>query len=510
MSELSPNHIQFDQTVFQKIFDKINTLIFLIDTSGKVLKSNFYAKKMVNIKSLLPKKDWEKVERVIQSGLIETDPHIEIETELIIDSDKTWHSCRIGCLERCAEDEAVFFIAFNSIQAQKLREESLINAKERAESQEKIKSSFIANMSHEIRTPMNSIIGFSDLIGRTDNQEEQSQYLEIIKSSGRFLLNIINDVIDISQIESGFLHIKAQRVNINYLINELADIYRSDARLDKQNVEIITMMPLEDKKALILTDKTRIRQILSNLLDNAVKFTKKGNIEFGYKLIKKKENEGFPLIRFHVKDTGIGIPEPEQELIFDRFHQVREGDQSIGSGLGLAIVKALVEKLGGSLSLVSKNGIGSEFSFIIPYLQPNTQEPDTRESMMRGAIPDLKGRHILIAEDIDENYKLVSSALKKSSVKLTWAKNGKEAVEAVIRDEHFDLVLMDLSMPIMDGYKATEHIKALQPKLPIIALTAHVVDGDMEKAFEAGCDDYIKKPLDILSFYRKLNFHLNM
>ncbi|NPD47211.1 MULTISPECIES: hybrid sensor histidine kinase/response regulator [unclassified Lentimicrobium] len=510
MAEFTSTHLPADLDFYQKIFEKLNDIIFLVDSSGRLLETNYRKEQLYNVQTIFQDKDWKNIQRIIHSELKESDPSIELEMELLMEDKRVWYRCRVGCIEKCEDNNALYLIALNSIQKQKTREEELINAKEKAESQEKLKTSFLANMSHEIRTPMNSILGFSDLIQRSEDRTERRQYLDIIKSSGRYLLNIINDVIDISKIESGLIDIKVHRVDINEMISELADIYRSDPRLQTKDVEIIPIMPLKNADALILTDKTRLRQILSNLIDNAVKFTHKGHIEIGYQLLEKQKQDRTPHIQFFVKDSGLGVPKSDQALIFDRFHQVREGDQAIGSGLGLAIVKALVTKLGGKLSLVSENGKGSQFSFLIPYLQRSKESDKEVDSSSNVEVPDLKGRHILIAEDVDANYKFVSAVLRKTYVKLTWVKNGKDAVEAVIENDKFDLILMDLRMPIMDGYKASEHIKIIQPKIPIVALTAFAVEGDMEKALEAGCDDYLTKPINIPDFFGKLNFYLTM
>lgn len=510
MTELTSTHLPSKLNMYQKIFEKLKDIIFLVDSSGRLLETNFRKEKLDNVKTIFQDKDWENIQEIIKGELTAADPSKELEMELIMEDKRVWYRCRIGCIEDCQKSNALYFIALNNIQKQKSKEERLINAKEKAESQEKIKTSFLANMSHEIRTPMNSILGFSDLIQRSEDKQERKQFLEIIKSSGRYLLNIINDVIDISKIESGLLDIKVQRVDINDLLSELTDIYRSDPRLRSKDVEILSIKPLENKDALILSDKTRLRQILSNLMDNAVKFTHHGHIELGYQLIEKQKHDKTPHIQFFVKDSGLGIPKSDQKLIFDRFHQVREGDQAKGSGLGLPIVKALVTKLGGELSLDSENGKGSEFSFLIPYLQRSKEMVKTKDSSSNVEAPELKGRHILIAEDVDANYKFVSAVLRKTNVKLTWVKNGRDAVDAVIENDKFDLILMDLRMPIMDGYKASEHIKTIQPKIPIVALTAFAVEGDMEKALEAGCDDYLTKPINIPDFFGKLKFYLTM
>lgn len=506
----STNRYQIDLNLHQKIIEKLNHLFFVIYKSGEIkYSSQVDYSELSNISSLFYEKDWAKIKKIINSEFNDQSPTIELELEITKKGNPIWHLCKIACLGDYEKDSQVFLIHLENIHSRIQREDNLTKAKEQAEAQEKIKSSFLANMSHEIRTPMNSIIGFSDLIQRSKDEEEKQQYLDIIKSSGQFLLNIINDIIDISKIESGLLDIKVQRVQINDLINELSDIYRSDSRTSK-DVEIKTVLPLQNGDAVILSDSTRIRQVLSNLLDNAIKYTSKGCIEIGYELISKKKGDKVPHLRFFVKDTGIGIPKQDLELIFDRYHQVREGDESKGSGLGLTIVDALVKKLGGGMKVKSQVGKGSEFSFEIAYLQRSSTKNIQHESSEESETPELRGRHILIAEDVDANYRFVSAIMRKTHAKLSWVKNGKEAVEFILENENIDLILMDLRMPLMDGYKASEHIKALHPEIPIIALTAFAVEGDMEKALEAGCDDYLSKPIDISDFYSKLNFYLNL
>lgn len=502
------NQKSIDLSLFPKIIEKLNDLFFIVDSSGKIhYYSNPDFQNITNIDQLFNQKDWKKIQKTLKSESGQDKKAIEFEIEIQKNDKAIWHLCKLACIEH-GDDIPKFLIVLENIHNRILREESLMKAKEQAEAQEKIKSSFLANMSHEIRTPMNSIIGFSDLIERTDDEDEKQQYLDIIRSSGQFLLNIINDIIDISKIEAGLLDIKVQRVKINDLIKELSEIYSSDPRLN-DGVKIITHLPLQNGDSVILTDSTRVRQVLSNLLDNAVKFTSKGKIEIGYELKEKRNNKNVPQLRFFVRDSGIGIPKQDLKLIFDRYHQVREGDESKGSGLGLTIVDALVKKLGGGMKVESEIGKGSEFSFEIAYLQRAKKKSNSNISDNGLEAPELKGRHILIAEDVDANYRFVSAIMRQTHAKLSWAKNGKEAVEIMLQNENIDLVLMDLRMPVMDGYKAANHIKTLNPKIPIIALTAYAVDGDMEKALEAGCDDYLSKPINIPEFYSKLNFYLN-
>lgn len=485
---------------------KLHEVVVIFDTDGKIVQCNHNHFQNNNIQSIFNELDWDRITKYIQENCDEDAPLMEMETELNLSNEKVWYSCKVLCVK--TTESNYYILTLDNIEPQKRREENLVKAKEHAESQERIKSSFLANMSHEIRTPMNSIIGFSELVQNSDDEEERQQYLEIIKNCGGYLLNIINDIIDISKIEAGLLDIKIQRTNINELIDELVEIYQVDSRLNSEKVKLVSNNSLEFDAAIILTDRTRIRQILSNLIDNAIKFTKEGSIEVGYELHELDSKKKLPRIRFYVKDSGLGIPASQKELIFHRFHQISESDEVKGSGLGLAIVDALVKKLGGVITLESTLGKGSVFSFSIPYLQRKQALKSNRQLDGTLEKPVLQGKHILIAEDGEANFKYVSALLRGTQAKITWVQNGKESVEAVLSGEHFDLVLMDLRMPIMDGYKASGHIKSIQPKLPIIALTAYAVDGDLEKALEAGCDDYLSKPISVPDFYAKLDFYL--
>jgi len=502
------NRLLSDAKIYKDIFERLNDMIFLIDSFGRIYDSNQEQVYPENIQEIMSIKDWDCIQSEIQKRPSDSGPIFEFEMELNLSENRIWHLCRMVCVQT-DEELAKYILAFQNIQLQKKREEVLVKAKEDAESQESVKGRFLANMSHEIRTPMNSIIGFSELMYRTTDKEEQSMYLDIIKSSGQFLLNIISDVIDISKIESGQLDIKVQRVDINEMINELSEIYSTDSRFHSDSVKMVCKKPLTVGNDLILTDKTRLRQVLSNLMDNAVKFTQSGVIEIGYRLMNNQEAKPTQ-IEFYVKDSGIGIPINQQQLIFDRFHQIREGDVATGSGLGLSIVHALVNKLGGDIELKSVDGEGSEFSFKIPYIQRVANPLINAQQVEDVTVPELKGRHILVAEDVDADFKFVSASLRNSQVKLNWVRNGNEAVKAVINNHHYDLILMDMRMPVMDGYKASEQIKILQPKIPIIGLSVGDGNSEMEKALESGCDDYLAKPLSIAKFYQKLNFYLNM
>lgn len=395
------------------------------------------------------------------------------------------------------------------ISQQKLTEKKLNDNIAKAEENDRLKSAFLANMSHEIRTPMNTIIGFTKLLAESKDKKEKEQFAEIVRTSGAHLLNLINDIIDVSKIEAGFHDIKLISTNINNLLSDLQKLYTHDKRLVSKELDLELESGLPNLNSHILTDETRLRQVVSNLIDNAIKFTKSGKISFGYKLISETYNDGTPKLLFFVKDMGIGISAEEVKLIFERFHQVDGESKKMGTGLGLTIVKALTKKLGGDIWVESTLGKGSTFYFTLPYLQSRQEQSEEPLKKTNNNIPDFENKVILIAEDIATNYQYLEALLRKTKAKLIWVKNGKEAVKEALSDKKIDLVLMDLRMPIMNGYNATKQIKLIRPKLPILAVTAYAIDGDMEKAFDFGCDEYITKPVMKAELYRKIKMFLN-
>jgi PAS domain S-box-containing protein len=361
-------------------------------------------------------------------------------------------------------------------------------ARKKAEESDRLKSSFLANMSHEIRTPMNGIIGFAGMFtkkGLTD--DKRNYYAKIVIDNSKQLLTIVNDILDISRIEAGSVEIKQEEVNVNDLINSLYAMYKP-----KSGDKLLNFIPfksLTDNESVIISDKTRLKQALDNLLNNAFKFTHEGEIQFGYEL--QDENIGF-----YVTDTGIGIAREQQDKIFEQFRQEEMGitRQYGGTGLGLAICKKLVNLLGGDIRVESVKGKGSSFYFTIPYKPVNQLE---EMSGNKKQDKNVERFTILVAEDEEINYLYVEEELTGEGIQLILAKNGKEAVDMTRDNPGIDLILMDIKMPALDGLKATKMIKEFRPGLPIIAYTAYVFDNDKAKAMEAGCDDYLTKPLDI-------------
>ena len=344
-------------------------------------------------------------------------------------------------------------------------------------------------MSHEIRTPMNGILGFSSLLKEPGlSGEEQQEYIRIIEKSGDRMLNIINDLISISKIESGQMEISTESININQQFNFLNDFFKHET---KQKGLIFCMRcPLPDNKVSINTDKEKFVAILINLIKNSIKYTNNGSIEFGYEF----KGDHF---EFYVKDTGIGIPKNKQQMIFNRFVQV---DSSIssgyeGAGLGLSITKAYVEMLGGSIWLDSEIGKGTIFFFTIPVHKVPEIElaPQMESAIATEGITD--GATILVAEDDVNSSKFITHVLKKLHSKVILAHTGEEAVELCGNNPQIDLVLMDIKMPVMDGHTATKLIKVLQPNLPIIAQSAYALDTEIE-IYGDIFDGYITKPIN--------------
>ena len=374
--------------------------------------------------------------------------------------------------------------------------EELIRAKEKAEESDKLKTAFLHNISHEIRTPMNAIVGFSALLGEPEIDEmTRKSYIEVIMQSSNHLLSIITDIVDISNIEANLINTYKNEVCINTTLKSLCNQFISKAT--EKEINMICETGLSDSDALVLTDNKKLSQILSNLMSNALKFTNKGTIKVGYKLVEN-------YIEFYVSDTGIGISSEHHARIFDRFYQVSNAMERLyeGTGLGLAISKAYVEHLGGKIWLTSEEGKGTSFFFTIPYeKQVALTVPVTEKRVPEEYVFPVK-KVILVAEDIESNFKLIRYFLSGSNAEILHAYNGKEAVEKCLSTGKIDLILMDIKMPVMDGYTAVKLIREKNTIIPIIAQTAYI--DDKEKAIECGCSGFISKPFDKKSLFKVL------
>jgi PAS domain S-box-containing protein len=387
-----------------------------------------------------------------------------------------------------------FVFIHENITERKKTEEELITAKEKAIESDRLKSAFLANMSHEIRTPMNGILGFAELLKEPElSGNQQKEYVEIIEKSGARMLNIINDIIDISKIESGQMKVTISDTNINEQIDFIYAFFKPEA--EQKGIELICNNSLSDKETLVKTDSEKVYAILTNLIKNAVKFTQKGCIEFGCDANTINETV---LLNFYVKDSGIGINIEKQKIIFERFRQENESltRNFEGAGLGLAISKAYVEMLGGTIWIESEPGKGSIFYFTIPVSVEPAEKTLIKNETSAG-VELIQGRKlkILIAEDDEGSEKLLKIVLKTLSNNILIARDGLEAVEICRNNPDLDCILMDIQMPQMNGYEATQQIRKFNSKVLIIAQTAFALSSDREKAIDSGCDDYITKPI---------------
>ncbi|SDW10027.1 PAS domain S-box-containing protein [Lutibacter oricola] len=387
-------------------------------------------------------------------------------------------------------EEQLYSIIYDLSELKKTKKE-LIKAKEKAEESDRLKSAFLANMSHEIRTPMNGILGFSELLKNPKlSGNLQQEYIKIIEKSGHRMLNIINNIIDISRIESGLMKVKLEDSNINKQVEYIYKFFSPEAEAKGIKLAINNQLPAA--KSIINTDSEKVYAILTNLVKNAIKYTNKGTIVFGY---TKKDN----YLEFYVQDTGIGIPENRKKAVFERFIQADIADKMArqGAGLGLSISKAFVKILGGDIWVESEENVGSTFYFTLPYNNKTTKEKLVNTTPISNNVgTKTNGLKVLIAEDDEISETLLSIALKDISSEIIRVKNGIEAIKKVKNTPDIDLVLMDIQMPRMSGYEATLEIRKFNKNIKIIAQTAFGLSGDREKAINVGCNDYISKPIN--------------
>lgn len=390
------------------------------------------------------------------------------------------------------EDEAGNIVVITFIQRDItediIYQQNLITAKNKAEEADKLKSTFLANMSHEIRTPLNAIVGFSELLTETDDAEEKFEYKQLIETNSEILLKLIGDILDLSKIEVGSIDINRQKLNLCQLCDEL---YRSfQQRIKNPKVTLKLINPYT--KCVANFDKYRFMQIFTNFATNAIKYTPQGEIVMGYECMPGQ-------VRIYVKDSGIGIPEEKKNRIFSRFEKLDAFAQ--GTGLGLSICKAIADATGGEVGFKSKANIGSEFWYIgytdVEYVEKSEVADEnlnnkSTEHLSANSSVKIKDLNILIAEDNDSNYLLIKKLLKDNQ--LTRAITGVEAIEK-IKAQTFDIVFMDMRMPVMNGLEATSLIREFNQITPIIALTANAFDSDRENALAAGCNHFMTKPV---------------
>lgn len=373
-------------------------------------------------------------------------------------------------------------------------EQELVKARIKAEQSDHLKTAFLANMSHEIRTPLNAIVGFSKLLTDADNEEDEKLYSDIINQNSEILLQLINDILDLSKIEAGTLEYVRHPMDLAELCRNIYEIHK-----DRVQEGVTLILESKDDHLVINEDLNRITQVITNLITNASKFTSKGEIRFGYEV---KDS----IIEFKVSDTGIGIPADKVERVFDRF--VKLNDFAQGTGLGLAICKMIIMKAGGDISVISEEGKGSVFTFTLPYEigRRRAEMHKNSEHKMDNQTSASEMKTILVAEDVDSNFLLLKAILGKT-YQLLWAKDGEQAVE-MFKENMPDLILMDVKMPKMDGLEATRIIRSYSSDIPIIALTAYAFEADKEQAYDAGCTDFLTKPVQAAELRATLNKYL--
>ncbi len=382
----------------------------------------------------------------------------------------------------------------------------LMEAKNKAEESDRLKSSFLANLSHEIRTPLNAILGFSSLLGEKNlNNEEREEYNRIIQGSSNTLLDLISDILDISKIEAGQLELDLQEVSLETFIGDLVGIFdmfmkRDDIGSNKP-VQLKVAIADEVRKIHIITDNLRLTQIVSNLINNAIKFTKEGYIEVGCSKVPDTE-----MLEFYVKDTGIGIKEENQQLVFERFRKVEEDKAQLhrGTGLGLAISYQLVNLMGGTMRLQSRFGEGSVFYFTIPLIKTDSTYKPLHRTSHLNIVPDFKKKCILVAEDDLSNFNYIDKLLKKANAIVLHAENGNQVMRILQHNQDVSLILMDIKMPVLDGIETLHKLRKSNVRIPVIAQTAYALADEIVKLRKEGFDEYISKPIQRENLYALL------
>ncbi|MGB4291741.1 MAG: transporter substrate-binding domain-containing protein [Bacteroidales bacterium] len=393
-------------------------------------------------------------------------------------------------------------IAITDITYLKEIEQELIEARNRAEESDRLKTAFLANMSHEIRTPMNAILGFMELLKRSDLlQEDRENFISIIEESGKRLLSTINDIIEISKIETGLVEVNLKPENLYEIISSALNLFKPIAQA--KGLEFRIKCPEKTEICNILTDRFKIESIIINLLSNAVKFTKKGYIETGARL----ENNNIIL---YVKDTGPGIPPDKLEVVFNPFYQadMNLSREHEGSGLGLAIAKAYSEMLKGKLWVESEPGKGSTFFLSIPLIKSES-EYHISENMENSVKEFIKPSKILVADDDETSFLLIKIMLAPYGIKCLHAANGKETLRILESENDISLILLDIKMPLMDGFETVKKLRERKISIPVIAVTAYAFPSDREKALAGGCNDYISKPVMKQELISKIKQYLS-
>jgi len=490
------NKIEKSHKTIQDIFDAMPVGVILVDKNRQISKVNKTALNLIdaeNYNSVLCS-SCKSIFSVNQEKSCPYDNNVsldEVEIDLVTSNGDIVPVIK-NVIPITINDEEFLLEAFMDISKQKEVESQLKITAKKAKESDQLKTEFIHNMSHEIRTPLNGILGFSELLNNPNlSKKELEEHISVIQSSGNQLNHIIDDILEISALETKQAKVVENSFSLNSLLLEQFSLFEVEAKENK--IDLILKNELLDDETVIISDKVKLNKILHNLLENSIKFTSKGFVEFGCQINSNR-------IEIYIKDTGVGIKPECHKTIFDRFSQEeKELSKNVGGlGLGLAIAKENAELMGGNITLQSEKGVGSTFTLFIPYKRGEKAKLNTKPiSDNAKTIANVEKYTILIAEDEKINYMFLSNLLKNinANLNILHAINGAEAVEICRKNSSINLVLMDLKMPIMSGFEATTLIKGLRPGLPIVAQTAYSTEKDKRKAFSAGCDDFMSKPI---------------
>ncbi len=387
--------------------------------------------------------------------------------------------------------------------------EELVSAKGKAEKSDRLKSAFIANMSHEIRTPLNSILGYTKMLVDSVDDPEQKKHIHVIIRSGKHLLSLIDDIVDLSRLESGEMKITESAVGLKDMMEDLkGQLHAYAVNKGKEHIELRLQLPGDKwNGSFVMADEFRVRQVLNNLLSNALKYTDQGFIEFGYDISGPEEK-----LLFYVRDTGVGISNNDLKIIFNRFEQGRAPSNKVvsGTGLGLAIAKGLTELLGGKIWVESTPGEGSVFYFTLPFKKADSEisRSPVKKEIEDTGIPKLEGKRILLSEDDLFSREMMIYILNKTGAELMVAKDGREALD-IFDNNQVDLVLLDIRLPEVDGYQVLRHIREKKPETIVIAQTAYAMMEDIRKFKDSGFNDYLLKPVNDNELYGVLHKYLD-
>lgn len=504
-------HAKAPDDFHKTVLNSLSSPVLIIDAYDKIIELNKKASitfpfisesDIYYLNHLNSYTGFNELNKII--GEFRNSHQLDEQFEILIQTNEhsRWHYLYVRKIQNSGKLILNFFDIHKQLQEIKKLSRERDNEKE----SNKLKTTFLANMSHEIRTPMNAIIGFAELISMSNpSSDERTEYLNLIRKSSNDLLNIIEDVIDVAKIEARQLKVVPKNTNLLELLKDIEKIYNEVLiKQGKENIKLNLCIPENESNLIVRTDSKRLKQVISNLVGNAIKFTEEGKIDIGYKLAQNK------VIYFFVKDTGIGIPYDKQKNIFDRFFQVENAysKNSSGTGLGLTICRNIVKLLGGNIWVSSQPDKGSNFHFYLPNIPPTKETKQTGIGTYKtDSLINLNDKHILIAEDEEVNFLYIQKLFKNTGAILYRAKTGSEAIS---RAEvlNLDVIIMDIKMPEINGIEAARYIKHIKPELPIIALTAFAMEEDKINCLKSGCEDYLSKPVQKETLFLALRKHL--